>query len=125
MKSNDILGLNRNNCLDRVQLIGQRIEANNEHSVITESHSSNSCMETKAFAYMANTPEEMARILEEQSRVQQAQHNMLQDLQESINNLKKMIALLLDKQKRKPKNSKTGASSSKNKGKEEGENSTS
>ena len=50
---------------------------------------------------------------------------MLQAQPESINDLKKMTALLLEKQKRKPKNSKTSASSSKIKGKEEGENSTS
>jgi len=74
---------------------------------------------------MGNTPEEMTRKFEEQARVQQAQHNMLQTQEEFINDLKKMIALLLGKQIRKPKSSKTGASSNKNKGKEEGENCTS
>jgi len=50
---------------------------------------------------------------------------MLRAQQESINDLKKMITLLLDKQK-KPKSPKTKASSSKSRGKEkEGENSAS
>jgi len=53
-------------------------------------------VKTKAFAYMANTPEKMARRFEEQSQVQEAQHDTLQAQQESINDLKK-IALLLDK----------------------------
>ena len=44
---------------------------------------------------------------------------MLQAQQESINDLKKMIALLLDKPK-KNEESKDNASSSKRKGKEEG-----
>jgi len=52
---------------------------------------------------MANTPEEMAKRFEVQSRVQQAQHDMLQAQQEFINDLKEMIPLLLEKQKRKPK----------------------
>jgi len=50
----------------------------------------------KTFAYMANTPEEMARRFKEQYHLQQAQHDMFQAQQESINDLKKMIALLLD-----------------------------
>ena len=51
---------------------------------------------------------------------------MLWAQQESINDLKKMITLLLDKQKKKPKSLKIKASSSKSKSKEkEGENFTS
>ena len=81
-----------------------------------------SYVEAEVFAYMTGTPEEVARRFEEQARVQQVHHEMLQAQQESINNLKKMIALLLDKQKKKtPMSSRLGASF--NKGKEKGENS--
>jgi len=77
-------------------LLAKGIKANDEHSAITKSHSLNSYVKTKAFAYMANTSEKMARRFEEQSQVQEAQHDTLQAQQESINDLKK-IALLLDK----------------------------
>jgi len=43
--------------------------------------------------------------------MQKAQHEMLQVQQESINDLKKMIALLLKKSKKKIKSPKTKASS--------------
>ena len=46
---------------------------------------------------MVDMPEKIARKFEEQARVQQAQHEMLQAQQESIDDLKKMIALLLKK----------------------------
>ena len=39
-------------------LLARGIEVNSEHSSVIESQSSNSSMETKAFTYMANTPEE-------------------------------------------------------------------
>jgi len=97
----------------------------NEHSAIMESYSSNSYKETEAFAYMTAIPGEIARKFEEQARVQQVQHEMLQAQQESINDLKKMIALLLKKSKKKAKNPKTKSSSCKSKSKEEDENSTS
>ena len=41
------------------------IEANDEHSAIVESHSFNSYVETKAFAYMASTIEEVVKKFEE------------------------------------------------------------
>jgi len=82
------------------------VKSNDEHSVIIESHLSNSYVEKETFTYMANTPEEVASKFEEQTRVQQAQHEMLQAQQESINDLKK-IALLLKKSKKKTKSSKT------------------
>ena len=57
--------------------------------------------------------------------MQQTQHEMLQAQQESINDLKKMIALLLKKLKKKSKGPKTKASSCKSKGnKRKDENST-
>jgi len=46
---------------------------------------------------------------------------MLQAQQESINDLKKMIALLLKKPRKKTKSLKTKASSCKSKGKEKGD----
>ena len=52
-------------------LLAKGIDANDEHSSITEFHSSNSYMEMKDFTYKANTLEEMARRFEEQCRVQQ------------------------------------------------------
>jgi len=65
----------------------------------------------------------VARNFEEQARVQQAQHEMLQAQQQSISDLKQMITLLL---KKKTKSPKIKASSSKGKGKEkEDEDSTS
>ena len=45
-------------------LLGIGIEMNDEHSAIIESQS-NSSSETIAFAYMAGTPEEVARQFEE------------------------------------------------------------
>ena len=56
--------------------------------------------------------------------MQQAQHEMLRAQQESINDLKKMMTLLLEKSKKALKTRKAKASSSKRKGKKEGENST-
>ena len=51
----------------------------------------------EAFTYMEGTPEEVARKFEEQARVQQAQHEILQVQLLSINDLKKKITLLLKK----------------------------
>jgi len=91
-------------------------------------------VEKKAFTYMAGTPEDIARKFEEQALVQKMHHEMLQAQQKAINDHKVMVALLLDKSKKKSKStgspSKPGASSSskpsKNKGKgSEGEHSTS
>jgi len=61
---------------------------------------------------MANIPKEMTKRFEERSQVHREQQDMLQVQQESINDFKKMISLLLDK---KSKDFKTDASSSKSK----------
>jgi len=50
-------------------LLARGIGVNDEHSAIIESQSSNSSLETTAFAYMAGTPEEVAKQFEEQVRV--------------------------------------------------------
>jgi len=44
--------------------LAKDIESNEEHSPIAESHSSNSYVEKEACAYVANTPEEIARRFE-------------------------------------------------------------
>ena len=80
-------------------------------------------MKTTAFAYMAGTPEEVNRKIEEQARVQREQFDMFQAQQGSFSDHKKMLALLLDRKKKKsPKKSRSRVSSSKSKRKEkEGE----
>jgi len=59
-----------------------------EHSAIIESQSLNSSSETIAFAYMAGTPEEVARQFEEQVRVPREQLDMIQAQKESIDTFK-------------------------------------
>jgi len=49
-------------------LLAREIEVNDGHSTIIESQSSNSNSETIAFAYMAGTPEEVAKRFEEQAQ---------------------------------------------------------
>jgi len=49
------------------------IEASDEHSAIAESQSSNSYIEKEAFAYMAETPEEVVKRFEEQAKVRKEQ----------------------------------------------------
>ena len=44
--------------------LAQGIKVRESHSAIAESLASNSSVEKEAFAYMANTPEEMTRRLE-------------------------------------------------------------
>ena len=44
--------------------LARGIQVNESHSAIAESQASNSSVEKEAFAYMANTPEEMARRFE-------------------------------------------------------------
>jgi len=51
-------------------VLAQDIEVSESHSTIMESQVSNSSVEKKAFAYMANTPEEMARRFEQQAQAQ-------------------------------------------------------
>ena len=67
---------------------------------------------------MVDIPEERARKFKVQAWVQQALHEMIQAQQESINDLKKMMALLFKKSKKKTKSSKIKASFRKSKGKE-------
>ena len=72
---------------------------------------------------MASTPEKVARRFEEQIRVQREQYDMIQAQQQSINDLKDMLTMLL---KKKKKGLQIKSSFSKGKGKEkEIENSTS
>ena len=53
-------------------LLARGIEADDAHSTIVESHSSNSYEEMRAFAYMTGTPEEVAKRFEKQAQMQQA-----------------------------------------------------
>ena len=50
-------------------LLARGIEVNDEYFAIIESQSLNSSSEITAFAYIAGTPEEVARQFEEQARV--------------------------------------------------------
>ena len=61
---------------------------NNEHSAIIESQSLNSNSKTTPFAYMAGTPEEVAKQFDKQSCVQREQLGMIRAQQESIDTLK-------------------------------------
>ena len=54
------------------------IEIEDEHSAIAGSQSSSSSINNEAFVYMAGSPEEIARRLEEQAREKQAQQEMMQ-----------------------------------------------
>ena len=65
-------------------LLARRIETSDEHFAIVESQSSNSYIEKKTFAFMAETPEEVVRRFKEQARVQKEQQEMLRVQQESI-----------------------------------------
>ena len=91
------------------------IEIEDEHSAIAGSQSSRSSVGNKAFVYMAGSPEEIARRLEQQARAQQAQQEMMQAQQRTIDELKGMVALLLVKPERKIRkqgsSSKTASSS--------------
>jgi len=51
-------------------LLAREIEVNDKHSIIVKSQSSNSSSETTAFAYMAGTPEKVAKRFEKQVRIQ-------------------------------------------------------
>ena len=58
-------------------LLARGIEVNDEHSIIIESRSSHSSSETTASAYISGTPEEAAKRLKEQARVQREQFDIL------------------------------------------------
>jgi len=53
------------------------IEVSESHSAIAESQTLNSSIEKEAFAYMAMTPEKMARRFEHQAQVQREQLDMI------------------------------------------------
>ena len=49
--------------------LARGIEVNDSHSAIAESQASNSSIEKEAFIYMPNTPEQMARHLDQQAQI--------------------------------------------------------
>ena len=58
-------------------LLARGIEVNDEHSAIIESRSLNSSSKTISFAYMAGTPEVVAKRFKEQARIQREQFDMI------------------------------------------------
>ena len=56
--------------------VARGIEISEAYSAIAESHASISSIEKEAFAYMASTPEEMAKRFEQQALAQREQLNM-------------------------------------------------
>jgi len=98
------------------------IEVSESYSAIAESQASNSSIEKEAFAYMANTPKETARHLEQQAQIQKEQFDAICAQQESIDTVKQMLAQLIEDKKK----SNAQTSSKKSKGKrKEGESSSS
>ena len=63
--------------------LARGIEVREAHSAIVESQALNSLVEKEAFTYMAGTPEEVAKRLEEQDQVQREQLDMIRAQQES------------------------------------------
>ena len=59
----------RNNRPINYSLLARGIEVNDEHSTTIRSWSSNSSSETTTFAYIAETPEEVAKRFKEKARV--------------------------------------------------------
>jgi len=57
--------------------LARGIEVSESHFAITESQASNSSVEKEAFAYIASTPEEMARHFEQQAQAQKEQLDMI------------------------------------------------
>ena len=57
--------------------LARGIEVNDSHSAIVESQASNSFIEKEAFKYMTNTPEEIAKRLEQQAQVQKEQFELI------------------------------------------------
>ena len=94
------------------------IEVSEAHSAIAESQGSNSSVEKEAFAYMAGTPEDMARHFKQQSQVKREQLELIFAQQESINTLKQVLSQWLEDKKKKLK-VKTPSKKSKGKKKEE------
>jgi len=80
--------------------LAQGSEVSESHSAIVESQASNSSVKKEAFAYMASTPEEMARRFEQQAQAQREQLDMIRAQQESIVTLKQMLSQLLEGKKK-------------------------
>jgi len=93
--------------------LARGIEVSESHSAIAESQTSNSYVKKEAFAYMANTPEDATRRLEQQAQVQREQFDMIRAQQEYIDTLKQMLAQLLEDKKKS--NAKTSSKKSKGK----------
>ena len=72
--------------------LAKGIDVNESHSVIAESQASNASTEREAFAYMANTPEELARRFELHAQAQREQLDMIRTQQESIDTHKQMLS---------------------------------
>ena len=68
--------------------LAQGIKVSESYSAIPESQASNSSVEKESFAYMASTPDEMARRFEQQAQTQREQLDMIRAQQESIDSLK-------------------------------------
>ena len=68
--------------------LARGIEVSESYSVIAESQASNSSVEKEALAYMASTPEEMARRFKQQAQTQREQLDMIHVQQEFIDTLK-------------------------------------
>ena len=58
-------------------LLARKIKVNDKYSAIIESQSLNFSSKTTAFAYMAGSPEEVAKRFEEQARVQREQFDII------------------------------------------------
>jgi hypothetical protein len=84
-----------------------------EYLAIAESGSLSSS-EDKSSSYMAGTPEDMVKRFKEQAAIQKMQQDLLMAQQQSITELKNMVAQLLIKPKKKKTRTpsiKAGASS--------------
>jgi len=68
--------------------LARGIEVSKSHFAIAESQASNSSVEKEDSAYMASTPEEMARRFEQQAQAQREQLDMIRAQQESTDSLK-------------------------------------
>ena len=91
-------------------------ESDDEYSAIAESQSSSSEVASHVFANMVGTPEEVAKRFEDQAQIQTMQQDMLRAQQESIDDLKNMVALLLKKKKKSTESPVKTKTSSKSEG---------
>jgi len=79
--------------------LARGIRVDDSHSAVVESQASNSSVEKEASAYMASTPEETARRLEQ---MQKHQMDIIASQQRSIDSLKHMLEKLLEERERSP-----------------------